>query len=112
VDTPDALSQRLRGREEITAEVGDADSAAVRTAVAAVPGVTRVVADDAGAGRVIARIHSDLGTDVRGEVARVLATRWRLLALRSESLSLEEIFLTLTGDGDAASHAAAPVESM
>jgi ABC-2 type transport system ATP-binding protein len=111
VDTPDALSQRLRGREEITAEVGDADSAAVRTAVAAVPGVTRVVADDAGAGRVIARIHSDLGTDVRGEVARVLATRWRLLALRSESLSLEEIFLTLTGDGDAASHAAAPVES-
>jgi hypothetical protein len=48
--------------------------------------------------RLIARIQSDLGTDVRGDVARILATRWRLLSLRSESLSLEEIFLKLTGD--------------
>ena len=45
-----------------------------------------------------ARIQSDLGIDVRAEVARVLANRWRLLGLRSESLSLEEIFLKLTGD--------------
>ena len=43
------------------------------------------------------RIQSDLGNDVRGEIARVLAARWRLLGLRSESLSLEEIFLKLTG---------------
>jgi ABC-2 type transport system ATP-binding protein len=98
VDTPDNLSQRLRGREEVTVEVAGADGESVRQAVTAISGVTRVVIDEAAADRVLARIQSDLGTDVRPDVARVLASRWRLLGLRSESLSLEEIFLKLTGD--------------
>jgi ABC-type sugar transport system ATPase subunit len=99
VDTPDNLSQRLRGREEVTVEVAGADADAVRQAVTAIPGVTRVAVDDTAGGRIVARIQSDLGTDVRADVARALASRWRLLGLRSESLSLEEIFLKLTGDG-------------
>jgi ABC-2 type transport system ATP-binding protein len=98
VDTPDNLSQRLRGREEVTVEVGGADAELLREAVAAVPGVIRVVVDEARGERLSARVQSDLGTDVRAELARVLANRWRLLGLRSESLSLEEIFLTLTGE--------------
>jgi ABC-2 type transport system ATP-binding protein len=100
VDSPDNLSQRLRGREEVTVEVGGADAASVREAIAAVPGVTRVAVEEPGGARVIARVESGLGTDVRGEVARALAGRWQLLGLRSESLSLEEIFLKLTGDAD------------
>lgn len=99
VDTPDNLSQRLRGREEVTVEVGGADAESVRVAVAAVPGVTRVEMLPVEGDRVTARIQSDLGTDVRGDVARVLATRWRLMGLHSTSLSLEEIFLKLTADG-------------
>jgi ABC-2 type transport system ATP-binding protein len=98
VDTPDNLSQRLRGREEITVEVAGGDAASIREAVASLPGVVAVRVDEAGPGRVHAHIQSDLGTDVRAEVARLLASRWRLLGLRSESLSLEEIFLKLTGD--------------
>jgi hypothetical protein len=83
-------------------EVAGGDAASVRQAVANVPGVVRVHVDEAGTDRVHARIQSDLGTDVRAEVARVLASRWRLLGLRSESLSLEEIFLKLTGDANGA----------
>jgi len=100
VDSPDNLSQRLRGREDITVEVGGAIAAAVRDAIAAVPGVTGVDVEDAGPDRVTARVQSDLGTDIRGDVARTLANRWRLLGLRSETLSLEEIFLKLTGDSE------------
>jgi hypothetical protein len=36
--------------------------------------------------------------DVRADVARAVASSFRLLALRSESLTLEEIFLKLTED--------------
>jgi ABC-2 type transport system ATP-binding protein len=96
VDTPGNLSQRLRGREEVTLEVGGGDPHEVREAIASGPGVRSVTLEEAGSERVYARVHSDLGTDVRADVARVLAARWRLLALRSESLSLEEIFLALT----------------
>ena len=98
VDSPDRLSQRLRGREDVTVEVGGAAAAAVRETIAAVPGVTAVDVEDAGPDRVVARVQSDLGSDVRGDVARALATRWRLLGLRSETLSLEEIFLKLTAE--------------
>jgi ABC-2 type transport system ATP-binding protein len=100
VDTPDNLSQRLRGREEITVEVAGADADSIRAAITRVPGVARLAIDDSAGDRVHARIQSELGTDVRAEVARELASRWRLLGLRSESLSLEEIFLKLTGGAD------------
>jgi ABC-2 type transport system ATP-binding protein len=95
VDTPQNLSQRLRGREEVTVDVGGATAGDVRTAIAAVPGVAGVRVE-AGEDVVTARIESAIGTDVRADVARVLAAKWRLLALRSESLTLEEIFLKLT----------------
>jgi ABC-2 type transport system ATP-binding protein len=99
VDTPDALSQRLRGREEVTAEIGGADPEIVRGTLETIPGVTRVTVEPASADTVTARVHSAVGSDLRADVARALAARWRLLGLRSESLSLEEIFLKLTGDG-------------
>ena len=97
VDSPQSLSQRLRGREAVTVEVGGASAADVNDAVRPIPGVSGVHAD-ACDGIVTATIESAIGTDIRPEIARVLAARWRLLALRSESLSLEEIFLKLTED--------------
>jgi ABC-2 type transport system ATP-binding protein len=110
VDTPHNLSHRLRGREVVTVEVGGADAEPVRQAVAAVPGVTLVAIEQESGDRVIARIESDLGIDVRADVARALATRWRLLGLRRESLSLEEIFLKLTGRSDGPDRDAASPE--
>jgi ABC-2 type transport system ATP-binding protein len=98
IDSPDNLSQKLRGREEVTVEVGGATVADVRQAILSIPGVHRVEADGPVSGVVSASIQSALGTDVRGEVARALSSRWQLLALRSESLSLEEIFLKVTED--------------
>jgi len=98
IDSPDNLSQRLRGKEEVIVEVGGATAAEVREALTSVPGVDRVQAEDLAPGVIAARVGSALGTDVRGDVARALSARWQLLALRTESLSLEEIFLKLTGD--------------
>jgi ABC-2 type transport system ATP-binding protein len=100
VDTPANLSQRLRGREEIVAEVGGADTAELDAAIRPIAGVAGVRTELTDGGRVFARIESELGVDVRGDVARVLATRWQLLSLRSDSLSLEEIFLKLTSGDD------------
>ena len=97
VDSPQNLSQRLRGREEVTAEVGGASAPEIRDAIAAVNGVSGVRTEETN-GVVTARIESALGTDIRPDIARVLSARWRLLGLRSESLSLEEIFLKLTED--------------
>ena len=100
VDSPQNLSQRLRGREEVIVEVGGAAATDVRHVVAAVPGVMSVQTEQTDSGAVTARIESALGTDVRADIACVLAGRWQLLALRSESLSLEEIFLKLTDDSE------------
>ena len=101
VDSAANLSQRLRGREEIAIEVGGATAVALQALVSTVPGVAGVRIEETDDGRAIARIESELGVDVRAEVARAVAGRFRLLGLRSESLSLEEIFLKLTGDGPA-----------
>jgi len=99
VDSAGNLSQRLRGREEIAIEVGGATLEEVTALVSAVPGVAAVRSETTDDGRVVAHVESDLGVDVRADVARAVAGRYRLLALRSETLSLEEIFLKLTGDG-------------
>jgi ABC-2 type transport system ATP-binding protein len=98
VDSPDNLSQRLRGREEITVEVGGASVDDLRSALLSVAGVGSMQIGEPAGAVVTAKIQSALGVDVRGNVARALAARWQLLALRSESLSLEEIFLKLTGE--------------
>ena len=99
IDSPNNLSQRLRGREEITVEIGGAEVAEVRKALFSIDGIDAVQVEDTIGPVVTVRIQSALGVDVRGEVARALAARWQLLALRSESLSLEEIFLKLTDPG-------------
>lgn len=98
VDSAANLSLRLRGREEMMLEVGGATVDEVRAVIASVPGAGTIEVEASG-DRVIARVDSELGTDLRPEVARAIANRFRLLALRSESLTLEEIFLKLTADG-------------
>lgn len=101
IDSAENLSHRLQAREEITLEVGGASADDVRRALTGVPGVAAVQVNAAGSSLVAVRVASDRGIDVRADVARVVAARWRLLALRSESLSLEDVFLKLTAGAGA-----------
>lgn len=99
VDSPENLGRRLRGREIVTAELkgpppGDDE---IRQALSALPGVDRVTVEAGDAGVWRARIESDVGTDLRSDVAALIVTRgWRLVGLGAESMSLEQIFLMLT----------------
>jgi len=93
VDTPDNLTARLTGAETMYVQV-DAGGAEAGAALAAIQGVTRVMASDGGF-----EVESDRGTDVRREIARTIVNRgWGLLELRPMRMSLEEIFLQVTTD--------------
>jgi ABC-2 type transport system ATP-binding protein len=96
VDTPENLTARLRGAETMFVQVdaGDGDAAG---ALAALPGVTRVVASEQRGGVAGFEVESARGVDVRRELARAVVTRgWGLLELRPMRMSLEEIFLQVT----------------
>ena len=100
VDTPDNLTARLKGSATmyVQVEAGGADAGA---ALAAVAGVTRVVAADhheGAAGVPTAfEVESAPDVDVRQELARAIVTRgWGLLELRPVRMSLEDVFLQVT----------------
>ncbi len=96
VDTPDNLTDRLRGSETMFVQV-EGDEASAKAALTAVPGVTRVTA--AGSRERIAsfEVDSEKGRDVRRDLSRaVVGSGFGLLELRPMRMSLEEIFLSLT----------------
>ena len=75
--------------------------------LAAIEGVTRVVATDHRDGLVGFEVDCEQGRDVRRDIARtVIRSGWGLLELRPMRMSLEEIFLSLTTDEAAAADAA------
>jgi ABC-2 type transport system ATP-binding protein len=105
VDTPARLGERLKGRDVVRAEIAGIDAtdaaarAAVQAALAGVAGTLGVAVDAGAAGTLQARIESEVGVDLRADVAALVVGRgWRLLGLTGESLSLEDIFLKLTSD--------------
>jgi ABC-2 type transport system ATP-binding protein len=105
VDTPQNLTARLTGAETMYVQV-DATGADPTSALAAIPGVTRVAASDGGF-----EVESERGTDVRRELARTIVNRgWGLLEMRPMRMSLEEIFLQVTTD-ETAAEAARPGEA-
>jgi ABC-2 type transport system ATP-binding protein len=96
VDTPDNLTARLRGAGSLYVQV-DAGGADAGTALAAVPGVTRVVPADMRRESGAFEVESEKGRDVRRELSREIVTRgWGLLELRPMRISLEEVFLQVT----------------
>ena len=107
VDSPARLGERLRGREVVTVEcdvsgIGSEtrpDVGAVRAAFEDLHGVEDIRVDPAGEGRFRVRLEGPVGSDLRaGAAERVTARGWKLFGLAAESLSLEEIFLSLTCD--------------
>jgi ABC-2 type transport system ATP-binding protein len=101
-DSVSNLQQRARSGETVVVEVagrnGNVTSAAVQGRLEKIAGVSRVIAKADGQNRLLFEVEATKDRGVRGEVARaVVESGWELNELRPAALSLEEIFLQLTG---------------
>ena len=97
--TPAELAAQARGSEFVDLAVRG-PRADITRALAAVPGVAECA--DAGEEQGVPRfrVRCDVGTDPREEIAALVASRgWGLRELHAERLSLEDVFLKLTGEG-------------
>jgi ABC-2 type transport system ATP-binding protein len=106
-DSVNNLQSRARGAETVMVEVagrnGDVDSAAVQRRLEKVAGVSRVVFKEKRQNRSSFEVESQKNRFARGDLARaVVESGWDLNELRPTAVSLEEIFLQLTGEQTAA----------
>jgi ABC-2 type transport system ATP-binding protein len=105
-DSVNNLRSRSRGGESVMIEVagrnGNLGTEEVRQKLAQITGVSNVTLKEADGGRFIFEVESEKDF-VRGDLARaVVASGWELNELRPTALSLEEIFLQLTGEEESA----------
>jgi ABC-2 type transport system ATP-binding protein len=96
------LQARARGAESLLVEVagrnGSLEAAKVQQRLERVSGVGRVLCRQEADTRAIFEVESEKGHLVRGDLARaVVESGWDLNELRPAAMSLEEIFLQLTG---------------
>jgi ABC-2 type transport system ATP-binding protein len=96
------LTNRLRGSEAVAVEVAPSDghpgAAEVQQRLEQVSGVSRVMMKDSKDGRLVFEVESLSGRHIRADLARtVVNAGWNLNELRPVGLSLEDIFLQLTG---------------
>jgi ABC-2 type transport system ATP-binding protein len=96
------LQARARGAESVVLEVagrnGSLDADIVQHKLEQVSGVSRVLNKHQGDGRAVFEVETHKGGFVRGDLARaVIASGWDLNELRPAAMSLEEVFLQLTG---------------
>ena len=101
------LRERARGAESLMLEIGSRngplDGALVLEKLNKINGVVAVVVKETRDGEGMFEIESDKNF-VRGDLARaVVEAGWDLNELRPTSMSLEQVFLQLTGDESAAS---------
>jgi ABC-2 type transport system ATP-binding protein len=101
------LQARTRGVESVVVEVAGRGGALsfelVQHKLEQVPGVAQVACKDPKNDRLVFEVQSEKGQLVRGDLARaVVESGWDLNELRASGMSLEEIFLELTGDQKAA----------
>jgi ABC-2 type transport system ATP-binding protein len=111
-DSVENLTNRLRGAEAVALEIassnGPLDAAMVQQQLEQVAGVSRVLPREAKDGRLAFEVESLQGRQIRADLARaVVHAGWNLNELRAVGLSLEDIFLQLTG-GESVTHAAKP----
>jgi ABC-2 type transport system ATP-binding protein len=101
-DSVQNLQARARGAESVLVEVagrnGNVDLSVVQKRLEQIRGVARVEFKTSHANRNVFEIESEKGF-VRGDLARaVVEAGWDLNELRPAAMSLEEIFLQLTGE--------------
>jgi ABC-2 type transport system ATP-binding protein len=104
-DTVHNLTNRLRGAEAVAVEVegrnSEIDKSTVQQRMEQVPGVSRVVYKESTGARHSYEVESLQGRSIRPELARsIVESGWNLNELRSVSLSLEEVFLSLTSSDE------------
>jgi len=109
-DSVQNLQSRARGAELVLVEVagrnGNLDSATVQRRLEQIAGVSRVIFKETHQNRNMFEVESQKGF-LRGDLARaVVEAGWDLNELRPTAMSLEEIFLQLTG-GEVTDKAAA-----
>jgi ABC-2 type transport system ATP-binding protein len=110
-DSVQNLQARARGAESVLVEIagrnGNLDLAVVQKRLEQIRGISRVQYKTSHANRNVFEIESQKGF-VRGDLARaIVEAGWDLNELRPAAMSLEEIFLQLTG-----AEAAAPPEEL
>lgn len=96
------LQARARGAESILLEVGgrngSLETSTVQQKLERVSGVSRVLCKHQVDTRAFFEVESQKGRLVRGDLARaVVESGWDLNELRPAAMSLEEVFLQLTG---------------
>jgi hypothetical protein len=101
-DSVSNLQNRARGAESLLVEVGArngvVDPAKVQSRIELVSGVTRVHLKNKHDNRSVFEVESHKGL-VRGDLSRaIVEAGWDLNELRPAAVSLEEVFLQLTGD--------------
>jgi ABC-2 type transport system ATP-binding protein len=106
-DSVNNLQNRARGAESVIVEVagrnGAVDSAPIQSLLEKVSGVSKVLCKEKREARNVFEVESVKGRMVRGDLARaVVEAGWDLNELRPSAMSLEEVFLQLTGQPDAA----------
>ncbi len=101
-DSVHNLQNRARGAESVLLEVEGRDGAVeaniIQHRLETVNGVSRVVLKESLANRTVFEVESVKDRFIRGDLARaVVESGWNLNELRASSISLEEVFLQLTG---------------
>jgi ABC-2 type transport system ATP-binding protein len=96
------LQARARGAESVVLEIagrnGELEAGIVQHKLEQVSGVSRVLSKQQNNGRVVFEVESQKDRFVRGDLARaVVESGWDLHELRPTAMSLEEVFLQLTG---------------
>ena len=97
IDTPENLTAQIQGSESITLEI-EGPVVDVQSALAQATNVTSVSVQPTRRDDVaIYKVESQRGSDIRKALAVLIVGKsWGLLGMKSETLSLEDIFLRLT----------------
>lgn len=111
-DSVHNLQNRARGAESVLVEVegrsGTVEATIIQTRLESVSGVSRVVFKHTNHNRAVFEVESLKDRFIRGDLARaVVEAGWNLNELRPSAMSLEEVFLQLTG-ADQAEQAVEP----
>ena len=108
--TPAELSERVEGAEQLSMTIeGEPD--AVLGVLRAIPGVSEAVATVEDGMKSIYRITAEPGADIRRAMFDALSQhRLAILSMQQVELSLEDIFLELTGAEPAPEEAPAPAD--
>jgi ABC-2 type transport system ATP-binding protein len=101
IDTPHALTERLRGTVTMFVEAeGNTDD--LVSAMGSVPGVVRVAVTETRDGSTGFEVDSEKGADIRRGLAHaIVGAGHGLLEMRPMRMSLEDIFLSLTTEEQA-----------